>query len=209
MTSPRLAAPLATLFAAAFVLAACSKQEAPAPAAAAAPTAAASAPAAQAVQGVTIEEIQAQTQGFTAGQAMAARTVYIFFDAQCPHCGALWYASQPLKSQAKFVWIPVRLLKDDSATQGAAILASKDPVKAMDDHEASMMDHKGGIKPEGDIAAQQAAVKKNTELFNKYGFSSVPTLVIKNTSTGAVVTHEGAMQTPDLAAFLGVPAPAK
>jgi thiol:disulfide interchange protein DsbG len=77
----------------------------------------------------------------------------------------------------------------------------------MDDHEASMMDHKGGIKPEGDIAAQQAAVKKNTELFNKYGFSSVPTLVTKNAQTGAVVTHEGSMQTPDLAVFVGATAP--
>jgi thiol:disulfide interchange protein DsbG len=205
MTSLRLAA----LFAAAALLAACSKEEAPAttPTAAAAAPATASAPAAQAAQGPTIEEIQSQAQGFTFGQAMSARTVYVFFDAQCPHCGALWYAAQPLKAQAKFVWIPVRLLKDESATQGAAILASKDPVKAMDDHEASMMDHKGGIKPEGDISAQQAAVKKNTELFNKYAFSSVPTLVIKNSQTGAVVTHEGALQTPDLATFVGASAP--
>lgn len=207
---------LAAIFAATALLAACGKEAStPAAAPAAAPSAAstaAAAPAPAAPTGkasVTIEEIQAQGQGFTVGQPMSARTVYVFFDAQCPHCGALWYASNPLKSQAKFVWLPVRLLKDLSEIQGAAILAAKDPSAAMDAHEASLMDQKGGLKPEGDNTAQRAAVKKNTELFNKYAFGSVPTLVTRHPQTGAVVTHEGALQTADLAAFLGVPPPAK
>lgn len=206
---------ITALFAATALLAACGKEaSAPAPATApgapAAQGAAAPAPAAAPAQGkVSIEEIQSQGQGFTVGQPMSARTVYVFFDAQCPHCGVLWYNAKPLKSQAKFVWLPVRLLKDESETQGAALLAAKDPSAAMDEHEASLMDRKGGMKVEGDVTAQRAAVKKNTELFNKYGFGSVPTLVTRHPQTGAVVTHEGALQTPDLAAFLGVPAPAK
>lgn len=171
------------------------------------PSAAAS--AAPPAQAVSIDAIQSQSQGFTVGSSMSARTVYVFFDAQCPHCSALWYAAKPLKSQAKFVWIPVRLLNDSSESQAATILAAKDPVTAMDDHEASMMDRKGGITASGDIAAQRAAVKKNTELFNKFGFASVPSLVTKNAQTGAVVTHEGAMPTPELAAFIGAPAPAQ
>jgi thiol:disulfide interchange protein DsbG len=172
-------------------------------------TAAAGASAANAAQSVSVEAIQSQAQGFTVGSPMSARTVYVFFDAQCPHCSALWYAAKPLKSQAKFVWIPVRLLNDSSESQAAAILAAKDPVTAMDDHEASMMDRKGGISASGDIAAQRAAVKKNTELFNKFGFASVPSMVTKNAQTGAVVTHEGALPTADLAAFIGAQAPAK
>jgi thiol:disulfide interchange protein DsbG len=191
---------LAALIVAA-ALAACSKEEAPK---AAEPQAAA--PASQAV---TIEAIQSGAQGFTVGSPMSVRTVYVFFDAQCPHCSALWYAAKPLKSQAKFVWIPVRLLNDNSESQGAAILAAKDQAAAMDEHEASMMDKKGGIKAEGDIAAQRAVVKKNTELFTKFGLGSVPSLITKNNQTGAAVTHEGALQTADLAAFLGVPVPAQ
>lgn len=155
-----------------------------------------------------MEAIQSQAQGFTVGQAMSARTVYVFFDAQCPHCGALWYAAKPLLSQAKFVWIPVRLLNDASESQGAALLAAKDPAAAMDEHEASLMDRKGGLAASGDLAAQRAAIKKNTELFNKFGLASVPSLVTK-TQAGAVIKNEGSMQTPQLAAFLGVPAPAK
>jgi len=160
-------------------------------------------------QAVSVDAIQADAQGFTVGQAMSARTVYVFFDAQCPHCGALWYAAKPLLSQAKFVWIPVRLLNDASESQGAALLAAKDPSAAMDEHEASLMDRKGGLKAEGDLAAQRAAIKKNTDLFNKFGLASVPSMVMKNSQTGAVVTHEGSMQTPQLAAFLGVPAQGK
>jgi thiol:disulfide interchange protein DsbG len=194
--------PLLAVLALAAALSACSKEEAPS-------TSSSGASAAQAKQAVTLEAIESGAQGFTVGSPMSARTVYVFFDAQCPHCGQLWFSAKPLKSQAKFVWLPIRLLNDSSETQAAAILAAKDPVAAMDEHEASMMDRKGGIKPEGDVAAQRAIVKKNTELFNKFGFSSVPSLVTKNAQTGAVVTHEGAMPTPELAAFVGVPAPAQ
>ena len=202
---------LVSLFSAAALLSACSKEESPAPAPASSPAPTApAAPTAAAGDSakVSIDTIQQQASGFEVGPTMSARVVYVFFDPQCPHCSALWYAAKPLKSQAKFVWIPVRLLNDTSESQGAAILASKDPAEAMDQHEASMMDRKGGIKPEGNIDAQEKAVMKNTDLFTRYQFSSVPTLVTKN-AQGAVVTHEGALPTPDLAAFIGAPVPEK
>jgi thiol:disulfide interchange protein DsbG len=179
-------------------LTACGKEEAKAPTSAA--------PAAATSQAITVEAIQAEAQGFTVGSPMSVRTVYVFFDAQCPHCSALWYAAKPLKSHAKFVWIPIRLLNDNSEMQAAAILGAKDPIVAMDEHEASMMDKKGGIKPEGDVSAQRAIVKKNTELFNKFGFGSVPAIVTKN-AQGVIVTREGSLPTPELAAFAGVPVP--
>jgi thiol:disulfide interchange protein DsbG len=191
-------------------LSACSKEEAPAPSSSSsAPSSqAAASAAAPAAQGVSIEAIQAEAQGFTVGSPMSVRTVYVFFDAQCPHCSHLWYSSKPLKTQAKFVWIPIRLLNDSSEMQAAAILAAKDPAAAMDEHEASMMDKKGGIKPEGDVSAQRAIVKKNTALFEKFNFQSVPSIVTKNAQTGAIVTHEGSLSTPDLAALIGAPPPA-
>jgi thiol:disulfide interchange protein DsbG len=76
---------------------------------------------------------------------MSKRTVYIFFDAQCPHCAMLWESAKPLKSQAKFVWIPVGLLNAASTAQGATLLAAGDPVAAMDEHETSMRAGRGGI----------------------------------------------------------------
>ncbi|SFC61328.1 thiol:disulfide interchange protein DsbG [Polaromonas sp. OV174] len=157
---------------------------------------------------VSVAAIAAEAKGFAAGSPMSARTVYVFFDAQCPHCAALWEAARPLKSQAKFVWIPVGILNPASTAQGATLLAAKDPVAAMDEHEASMRAQRGGISASGDAEAQKAAVVKNTELMTRFGFSSIPTIVATHAQTGALVTQEGAMSTAALAALLGLQLPA-
>ena len=165
-------------------------------------------PAAEAAsQPVSIAAIAAEAKGFTVGSAMSVRTVYVFFDSQCPHCAELWQTAKPLKAQTKFVWIPIRLLNDTSEGQGAAILAAKDPAAAMDEHEASMAARTGGISAMGDLGAQRAIVKKNTELFNRFGFASVPSIVGTQAQTGAMVVHEGALPTAELARMLGLAVP--
>jgi thiol:disulfide interchange protein DsbG len=195
---------LAFLFAAAVLLSACSKEAQPP-----APQAAASAPlpAAQSQQ-VSIDTITAETQGFTVGPTMSARTVYVFFDAQCPHCAEMWEAAKPMKGQARFVWMPVGLLGDKSFSQGAAILNAADPVAAMEQNEASVRARTGGISAMGVPDAQLQAVKANTKLFTEFGFNGVPTLVGKNATTGQVVTIDGAIGAQGLAQRLGWSAPA-
>ena len=157
---------------------------------------------------VSIAAISAEAVGFTAGSTMSARTAYVFFDTQCSHCGALWYAAKPLKSQAKFIWIPVGLLNDSSTSQGAAILAASDPAVAMDAHEASLMAKGGGISAVGITDAQKDTLRKNTELMNRFGFASIPTIVGTHAQTGALVKNEGAMSTAALAGLLGLQVPA-
>ena len=157
---------------------------------------------------VSIAAIAAEATGFTAGSAMSARTVYVFFDAQCPHCSDLWRNAKPLKSQAKFVWIPVGLLNAASTAQGATLLASKNAVALMDEHEASMLAKRGGISGGSDIDAQKEQVAKNTQLLNRFGFASIPTIVGTHAETGALVTKEGALSTAALAALLGLQPPA-
>ena len=66
--------------------------------------------------------------GFTVGPMMAAKTVYVFFDPQCPHCGRLWEASKPIADKLRMVWIPVAILNQNSAPQGTALLAASDAV---------------------------------------------------------------------------------
>jgi thiol:disulfide interchange protein DsbG len=156
---------------------------------------------------VSAAAIQAEARGFTVGSPMALRTVYVFFDSQCPHCAVLWQSAKPLKTQAKFVWIPVALLNKTSEAQGAALLAAKDPAQAMEEHEISMAANQGGIGAMGDLDAQRAIVKKNTELMNRFGFGSVPSIVATHATSGALVTREGAMPTAELAAFLGLQPP--
>lgn len=173
--------------------------EAPAAGAAAAPAA---------TSAVSIPAIAIEAKGFTVGSAMSVRTVYVFFDAQCPHCAVLWEQAKPLKSQAKFVWIPVGLINPASTSQGAAIMAAADPAAAMDAHEASMKEKTGGITATGNLDALKAAVEANTKLMNRFQFQGVPTIVAKHAVTGELVVKEGAQPTALLAAELGLVPPA-
>ena len=149
----------------------------------------------------------AEAKGFSVGSSMASRVVYVFFDAQCPHCAALWDASRPLRSQARFVWIPVGLINEKSFAQGAAILGAPDPAAAMDQHEAALRAQQGGISAMGVADAGRDAVKRNTELMNSFGFGGVPTIVAKDPQTGDTKTMEGSMPTATLAKRLGLNAP--
>ena len=176
-------------------LASCSKQDTPA-----APTAAAAIAPAQ-----SYDAVAKDGKGFTAGALMSAQTAYVLFDAQCPHCGALWNASLPLQKKVKFVWVPVSLMNPKSTLQGAALLTAANPVELMTAHETALLAGNGGMVADANPSAEaQAAIKSNTQLFNSLGATSVPYIVAKNLRTGAVVTHSGALQTPALAAFLGV-----
>ena len=157
---------------------------------------------------VSMAAIAAEAKGFEVGSQMSARTVYVFFDAQCAHCGALWNAAKPLKSQAKFVWIPVGLLNASSTTQGATLLAAQDPAAAMDQHETSFLAKQGGISVGSDLDTAKSWVAKNTELMNRFGIASVPSIVGIHAQTGALVKHEGSMSTAALAGLLGLQPPA-
>ena len=157
---------------------------------------------------VSMAALATQATGFTVGSQMSARTVYVFFDAQCPHCGVLWEAAKPLRSQAKFIWIPVGILNASSTTQGATILAAADPVAEMDKHEASLQAKQGGIGAAADIDTNKASIAKNTELMTSFGFASIPVIIGMNAQTGALVTQEGAMPTAALAKLLGLQVPA-
>lgn len=194
----------AVALAASLTLAGCDKTPAPSTAT---PAAAASASAKASSEPVSIAAITATATGFTVGEPMSAHTVYVFFDAECPHCADLWEAAKPLKSEAKFVWIPVGVLNKASTEQGAALLASKDPARAMDAHEASMRAHQGGIVVSGDLDAQRAEVKKNTDLMVRFGFDAIPTIIAINAKTGKLVTQEGASGTAALATLVGLRVP--
>jgi thiol:disulfide interchange protein DsbG len=176
-------------------LAACSKQDATS-----APSAAAAIAPAD-----SYDALAKQGKGFTAGAMMSAQTVYVMFDPQCPHCGALWNASIPLQKKVKFVWVPVSLMNAKSTPQGAALLSSANPVEAMTAHETALLGGGSGMSAPSSMSPEtEAAIKSNTLLFNSLGATSVPYIVAKDARSGKVVTNSGAMQTPALAAFLGV-----
>jgi thiol:disulfide interchange protein DsbG len=154
-----------------------------------------------------LEQVSTKAKGFTVGSSTSANTVYVMFDAQCPHCGHLWQTTQPLLGKAKFVWIPIAILNPKSAPQGATLLGASDPEQAMVAHEASLMQGKGGTIVMGGMSpAMAAALKGNTDIFNQLKVESVPFILAKNARTGEVVSTLGALETKVLAEFIGVDA---
>ena len=190
-----LALPLVAALA--LTLSGCSRQESPGTAAT---------PAATPAQ--PYEAVATQGKGFTVGAMMAANPVYVLFDPQCPHCGHLWNASIPLHGKVKFVWIPVTLMNAKSGPQGATLLAAADPAALMTEHEKSLLAGTGGISASASLApVMEQALKSNTALFNSLKVESVPYILAKNQRTGAVVSHNGAMDTAALGNFLGLNQP--
>lgn len=148
-------------------------------------------------------QLQASTRGFEVGSRAAAQTVYVLFDPQCPHCGHMWDAAQPLLNQVHMVWVPVGILSPLSAPQGAVLVDSTDPFTSMNAHEASIKAHTGGILDSQAHADTVNAIKANTRLFNEMGFDGVPVLVFQDTS-GKTHTVSGSLNTAQLAQVLGL-----
>ncbi|NML16789.1 thioredoxin fold domain-containing protein [Azohydromonas caseinilytica] len=147
--------------------------------------------------------LAASARGFSVGQLMSAHTVYVFFDATCPHCARLWVDTQPLHGRLKLTWIPVGLLRN-GAEHGAVILAASDPVAAMTANEAAVSAGRTGGPASAPPADALAQVKANTEIFEKLGVRSVPTIVYKNAATGAAGIEAGYLPPDKIAALVGI-----
>lgn len=172
---------------------ACSKQDTPA-----------AAPVAATVSASSYDSVAASAKGFTVGALMSAQAVYVLFDPQCPHCGHLWQTSLPLHNRVKFVWVPISF-SAKSLPQAVALLSAANPLQAMTDHEASLLAGTGGMAAPSSLPPElEQAVKGNTQLLNSLGIDSVPFLLAKNRKTGDIVSHNGAMETAELAQLLGL-----
>ena len=181
----------------ALALAACSPRGADAP-----PPAAAVAPA------QALEMVIAKGKGFTAGPMMAAQTVYVLFDPQCPHCGHLWQASQPLLNKVKFVWIPVSIVNGKSTAQGAALLSATNPSELMSAHEASILAGTGGLPATDEVTAPvRSTIEANTALFNALKLESVPFIVTLHKQTGQAISNSGALTESALTQWMGLNTP--
>jgi thiol:disulfide interchange protein DsbG len=143
--------------------------------------------------------------GFVVGQATSARQALVFFDPQCPHCAALWKASQPLLDRIRMVWIPIAFVSPKSAPQGAMLLATSDPQALMDLHESRMTAGQGGLEVQGQPAAELLAkIKANTELLTSLGADSVPYMLLRSGAEGPYHVVPGGLPTAELAKVLGL-----
>jgi thiol:disulfide interchange protein DsbG len=185
-------------------LAACSKTETPAaPGAAPLPTSSAGGSGA-ADTARQAYETASRGSGFVVGQAMAARSLLVFFDPQCPHCAQLWTACKPLRERVRMVWMPVAFLSPASAPQGAMLLAAADGTALMDQHESLLSSGRGGLTAMGAADAEIAKVKANTELWKSLNANSVPHVIYRAGASGPYGVEPGVLPTAQLEKLLGL-----
>ena len=143
--------------------------------------------------------------GFVVGQATSARQALVFFDPQCPHCAALWKASQPLLDRIRMVWMPIAFVSPKSPGQGAMLLATSDPQAMMDLHESRMTAGQGGLEVQGEPSADLLAkIKANTELLTSLGADSVPYMLLRSGAEGPYHVVPGGLPTAELTQVLGL-----
>ena len=144
-------------------------------------------------------------KGFSVGPITAARTVYVLFDPQCPHCGHLWQAALPLLDRVRFVWMPVAFINGKSLPQGAALLQAAQPMETMSAHEQSLLAGQGGVSASASVPDEaRTVIESNTRLLNRLGAESVPFVVARTAAGRPPVTHAGALETPELARLIGL-----
>lgn len=148
-------------------------------------------------------QMEQRAHGFEVGSLASAKTAYVFFDPQCPHCGHMWEAAKPLLDKVHMVWVPVGVLSQMSAPQGAVLIASTNPLVSMQAHEDSILARTGGLNPSSAKKAQLDQVNANTSLFKEMGFEGVPVMIYKD-AAGKTKTIVGSLSTEQIATSLGL-----
>ena len=148
-----------------------------------------------------------KAKGFSVGQMMSSKTVYVLFDPKCPHCAHLWENTKALHSGVHFVWIPVSLLgnaemKQESANEGAALLKAAS-IDAMDKHEKALLSGKPTAM-DGATDELRTQVKVNNEVALQIKMDSVPLMFYKDAATGAVRTASGGLTADEVKKRLGL-----
>ncbi|KAF1065922.1 MAG: Thiol:disulfide interchange protein DsbG [Pseudomonas citronellolis] len=137
------------------------------------------------------------------GRADAPRTVYVFTDPNCPYCTLFWQQARPWVEAGKVQLrhIMVGIIREDSPAKAAALLAAKDPVKALHDHEQAGQD--SPLKALTKIApAQQKQLDENMALADSLGVSATPAVFYQN-AQGRLQQVQGAPPPEALKEILG------
>jgi thiol:disulfide interchange protein DsbG len=137
------------------------------------------------------------------GKADAPRVVYVFTDPNCPYCNKLWENARPWvdagKVQLRHVMVGV--IRPDSATKAAAILAASSPADALARNERNR--EAGGIAPAATIPANiRSALDANEALMAQLGFQGTPGILFRD-AQGLVQRRSGMPPDSDMTLVFG------
>ncbi|MCU1753008.1 thiol:disulfide interchange protein DsbG [Pseudomonas sp. 6D_7.1_Bac1] len=137
------------------------------------------------------------------GSKDAPRTVYLFSDPNCPYCNLFWEQARPWVKSGKVQLrhIMVGIIREDSPGKSAALLASKDPSKALEDHEKA--GKQSALKALTTIpAAIQAKLDANMKLMEELELSATPAIFYMD-DKGELQQQQGAPSPDKLVKILG------
>lgn len=150
----------------------------------------------------------------SAAAAPAARPILVgskgpilteLFDPNCIYCHHLYQALAPevAAGRLRVRYVLVGVVKLSSLPRAVAILAAKDPAKALAQDEArfDVKDEEGGYPPDKSMdAAAKAVVDANNALFDKMGANGTPALLYCGAGNKGVQMVEG--MSKDTAGFI-------
>ena len=137
------------------------------------------------------------------GDKNAPRIVYLFSDPNCPYCNMFWEQARPWVKAGKVQLrhIMVGIIREDSPGKSAALLAAKDPQKALEDHEKFGKDSK--LKALKDVPpAIQAKLAANMQLMEDLELQATPAIFYMD-DKGELQQQQGAPSPDKLLKILG------
>ena len=126
------------------------------------------------------------------GKADAPRKVYLFSDPNCPYCNMFW-------EQARHIMVGI--IREDSPGKSAALLAAKDPAKALQAHEKAGKASKLKALEQVPEAVQQK-LAANMALMEEMGLQATPAIFYQD-EQGNLQSQQGAPRPEMLGKILG------
>lgn len=124
------------------------------------------------------------------------RTIYVFFDPNCPACHMLWRNLRTLIAphDLQVRWVPVAVVNATSPGKAAAILEAPDPQAALRENEEryTAEAYAGGIAEQIPSDETMRRVRTNERLLNKLDIPVVPTMLFRG-KDGRAVLIQGAL----------------
>ncbi len=144
-----------------------------------------------------------KTAWITDGKPDAPRTVYLFSDPNCPYCNMFWQQARPWVEAGKVQLrhIMVGIIREDSPGKSAALLAAKDPAKALQQHEKA--GKASSLKALDKIPENvQKQLDSNLALMEELGLAATPAIFYLD-EQGRLQSQQGAPRPETLGKILG------
>ncbi|UXH38520.1 thiol:disulfide interchange protein DsbG [Pseudomonas promysalinigenes] len=137
------------------------------------------------------------------GKDSAPRKVYLFSDPNCPYCNMFWEQARPWVESGKVQLrhIMVGIIREDSPGKSAALLAAKDPAKALHDHEKAGKESTLKAMDKVPEAVQQK-LAANMALMEEMGLQATPAIFYQD-EQGNLQSQQGAPRPELLGKILG------